>query len=322
MPERRGTPRGHVPVLAERVVALLGPALTGPEAVFVDATLGLGGHSALLLERHPDVHLVGLDRDPAAITASRERLARYADRAVLVHAVYDELPDVLADLGLDRVHGVLLDLGVSSVQLDEPERGFAYAYDAPLDMRMDPTTGATAADVVNTYPAGDLTRILRTYGEERHARRIAEAIVRLRADAPFTSTARLAATVNDAVPAAARRSGHPAKRTFQALRIWVNAELDALDRVLPRALASLAVGGRIVVLAYHSLEDRRVKQALRAAATTSAPPDLPVVPPESEPRFRLLTRGAERPSSEELAINPRAASARLRAAERIREEAA
>lgn len=323
MPEVRGgagQPQGHVPVLAERVVALLGPALAAPDAVLVDATVGLGGHSALLLERHPGVRLVGLDRDPAAIRASRQRLTGYADRTVLVHAVYDQIPAVLADLGLDEVHGVLLDLGVSSVQIDEPERGFAYAYDAPLDMRMDPTTGATAADVVNTYPAGDLARILRMYGEERHARRIAGAIVRSRADAPFTSTARLAATVRDAVPGSTRRSGHPAKRTFQALRIWVNGELDALDRALPRALAALAVGGRIVVLAYHSLEDRRAKQVLRAAATSSAPPDLPVVPPESEPTFRLLTRGAERPSAEETSANPRAASARLRAAERIRQE--
>ena len=312
----------HVPVLLERCVELLSPALEVPGAVVVDATLGLGGHSEALLRRFESVRLVGLDRDTEALALATSRLAPFAERVELVHAVYDELPRVLADLGLDRVQGVLFDLGVSSLQLDARERGFAYAQDAPLDMRMDQTRGVTAAEVVNTYSAADLARVLREYGEERFARRIADAIVRERAREPFTGTARLAELVRASIPAATRRTGgHPAKRTFQALRIEVNGELAALERALPAAVAALAVGGRIAVLSYHSLEDRLVKRVLVAGATSTAPRDLPVVPPEHEPRLRLLTRGAEEPSAEEVAANPRAASARLRAAERVREAA-
>lgn len=316
-----GFPARHVPVMPERVLALLAPALAAPGAVLVDATLGFGGHAELLLRAHPGLRLVGLDRDPEALRASRDRLTEHAGRITLVHAVYDQLPRVLDDLGHSQVQGVLFDLGVSSVQLDERQRGFAYSYDAPLDMRMDPTSGVTAADVVNGYAVDELARVLREYGEERYARRIAAAVVRERAREPFTSTARLAAAIRDAMPAAVRRAsggGHPAKRSFQALRIEVNGELDALGRALPAALTALAVGGRIVVLSYHSLEDRLVKQVLRAGASSTAPPDLPVVPPEHEPELRLLTRGAERPDAAELARNARAASARLRAAERIR----
>jgi 16S rRNA (cytosine1402-N4)-methyltransferase len=221
-----------------------------------------------------------------------------------------------------RVQGVLFDLGVSSPQLDEPGRGFAYSYDAPLDMRMDRSQPLTAAEVLNTYPAARLARVLREYGEERYARRIAEAVVRARSAAPLTSTAQLNEIIRDSIPAPARRTGgHPAKRTFQALRIEVNAELEVLARALPAALDALAVGGRIVVLAYHSLEDRAVKRALTAQAADTTPPGLPVPLAQASPRFRLLTRGAERPSREELATNPRAASARLRAAERIRDAA-
>jgi 16S rRNA (cytosine1402-N4)-methyltransferase len=304
--------------MLERCLALLAPALTGPGAVVVDATLGLGGHSEALLRNHPQVRLVGLDRDRDALAASAARLEPFAGRTTLVHAVYDELPRVLAELGLPEVQGVLFDLGVSSLQLDLAERGFAYAQDAPLDMRMDQSGGRTA-DVVNTYPAADLARVLRAYGDERFARRIADAVVRERTKEPFDSTARLAELVRSSIPAATRRTGgHPAKRTFQALRIEVNGELDSLERALPAAVAALAVGGRIVVLSYQSLEDRLVKRVLAAGATSVAPPDLPVVPPELEPRLRLLTRGAEQPSDEEIAANPRAASARLRAAERVR----
>jgi 16S rRNA (cytosine1402-N4)-methyltransferase len=312
----------HVPVLLDRVLALLAPALTGPGAVLVDATLGLGGHAAALLAAHPGLRLVGIDRDPDALAASAQRLAPYADRIDLVHAVYDELPDVLADLGVARVSGVLLDLGVSSMQLDRPGRGFSYATDAPLDMRMDPTTGRTAAEVLNTYPAAELTRILREYGEERFARRIAAAIVRERARDPLTTSARLVDIVRDSIPAATRRTGgNPAKRTFQALRIEVNGELETLRRALPAAIAAVAIGGRIVVLAYHSLEDRMVKRALTAAATSTTPQGLPVTLPEHEPQLRLLTRGAEEASPAEVEANPRARSVRLRAAERIREAA-
>lgn len=312
----------HVPVLLDRVVALLAPALETPGAVLVDATLGLGGHSRALLDACPKARLVGLDRDRQALEEAGRRLAAHQARTTLVHAVYDELPQVLARHGLSRVQGVLFDLGVSSLQLDDAARGFAYARDAPLDMRMDPERGMTAAEVLNTYPAQDLARVLWEYGEERYARRIAAAVVRARAQAPLTSSARLAELVRAAVPAAARRTGgHPAKRTFQALRIEVNDELGALRRALPAALAALAVGGRIVVLAYHSLEDRLVKQTLQAAAASSLPPGLPVVPAGHEPALRLLTRGAERATPAEVDANPRAASVRLRAAERVREAA-
>jgi 16S rRNA (cytosine1402-N4)-methyltransferase len=313
----------HLPVMLERVVALLAPALAAPEAVVVDATLGMGGHSAEILRKFDSVQLIGLDRDLQALELSATWLAPYEARTTLVHAVYDEIPQVLARLGLDRVHGVLFDLGVSSLQLDEPDRGFAYAHDAPLDMRMDPTRGITAAEVVNTYEARDLARILRDYGEERFARRIADAVVRERAREPFTRSARLAELVRSAIPAATRRTGgHPAKRTFQALRIEVNGELTVLERALPAALDALAVGGRIAVLAYHSLEDRLVKRTFVAGATSTAPRDLPVPLPEHAPRLRLLTRGAETPADDEITANPRAASARLRAAEKIREAAA
>jgi 16S rRNA (cytosine1402-N4)-methyltransferase len=313
----------HVPVLLERVLALFAPALDVPGAVVVDATLGLGGHSEAMLSRFAGLRLVGLDRDPAALELSGRRLAPFRERVTLVHAIYDELPDVLHRLGLDRVQGVLFDLGVSSMQLDEADRGFAYAQDAPLDMRMDPTTGITAAEVLNTYPAEDLTRIVRTYGEERFARRIAEAVVREREREPLASTARLAELVRAAIPAATRRTGgHPAKRTFQALRIEVNGELASLERALPAAIEAVAVGGRIVVLSYHSLEDRLVKRAFTAGATAGGPPDMPVLLPEHEPTLRILTRGAQAPDETELAANPRAASARLRAVEKLRERAA
>ncbi len=312
----------HVPVLLARTLELLAPAVDAPGAVMVDATLGLGGHSAALLERFGSLRLVGLDRDPQALALAGERLAPYGDRATLVHAVYDELAEVLGRLGVARVQGVLFDLGVSSMQLDQAGRGFAYAQDAPLDMRMDQSRGATAAEVVNTYSASELARVLREYGEERFARRIADAVVRERATEPFTGTARLAELVRSSIPAATRRTGgHPAKRTFQALRIEVNGELAALEGALPAAVDALAVGGRMVVLSYHSLEDRMVKRVLRAGATSTAPVDLPVVPAEHEPVLRLLTRGSEPATDEEIAENPRAASVRLRACERLRDAA-
>jgi 16S rRNA (cytosine1402-N4)-methyltransferase len=319
----------HVPVLAGRVTALLAPALAAEGAVLVDATLGRAGHARALLEACPGLLLVGVDADVAAIEAAGQRLAPYAARVTLVHARYDEIPAVLAaaagngTIGPDRVMGLLFDLGVSSPQLDDPGRGFAYAQDAPLDMRMDQTSGLTAADIVNDYPAAELARILRDYGEERFARRIADTVVRERARAPITSTQRLSAIVKEAIPAATRRTGgNPAKRTFQALRIEVNDELGTLRRALPAALDTLAVGGRVVVLAYHSLEDRIVKQELVRRAADQTPPGLPVQAAAAAPRFRLLTRGAERPASEEVASNPRATSARLRAAERVRPQAA
>jgi 16S rRNA (cytosine1402-N4)-methyltransferase len=312
----------HVPVLAGRVTALLAPALAGPGAVLVDATLGRAGHARALLDACPGLLLIGVDADLAAIEAARDLLAPYADRVTLVHARYDQIPAIVAAASADKIMGLLFDLGVSSPQLDDPERGFAYAQDAPLDMRMDRTADRTAADIVNGYPAAELARVLRDYGEERFARRIADAVVRERARQPITSTQRLSAIVKDAIPAATRRTGgNPAKRTFQALRIEVNDELGTLRRTLPAALGVLAVGGRVVVLAYHSLEDRIVKRELVRLSSDQTPPGLPVPAEAVTPQFRLLTRGAERPDSEEVAGNPRAASARLRAAERIREAA-
>jgi 16S rRNA (cytosine1402-N4)-methyltransferase len=312
----------HVPVLMERVVALLAPALAEPGAVLVDATLGLGGHSRAVLDACPQARILGLDRDPDALRVAAARLSASADRVTFVHAVYDELPRVLDELGLRRVQGVLFDLGVSSMQLDEAARGFAYAVDAALDMRMDPTAGATAADVLNTYSAAELARVLREYGEERFARQIAANVVRERARQPFDTSARLVDLIRRSIPAAARRTGgNPAKRTFQALRIEVNDELAVLRRALPSAIDALAVGGRIVVMSYQSLEDRLVKQALAAGATATGPVDLPVLPAEHEPQLRLLVRGAETATAEEISANPRAASVRLRAAERIREVA-
>jgi len=316
----------HVPVLAGRVTALLSPALAAEGAVLVDATLGRAGHALALLQACPGMFLVGIDADVAAIQAASELLAPYAARVTLVHARYDEISAILAAVrrppGPVQVMGLLFDLGVSSPQLDDPGRGFAYAQDAPLDMRMDQTAERTAADIVNGYPPAELARILHEYGEERFARRIAEAVVRERARAPITSTQRLSTIVKDAIPAATRRTGgNPAKRTFQALRIEVNDELGTLRRALPAALDMLAVGGRVVVLAYHSLEDRIVKRELVRRTADQTPPGLPVPADAAAPRFRLLTRGAERPDSEEVTSNPRAASARLRAAERIRQAA-
>ncbi|RBY95613.1 16S rRNA (cytosine(1402)-N(4))-methyltransferase [Blastococcus sp. TF02-8] len=317
-------PPVHVSVLLDRVVELLGPACSADGAVLVDATLGLAGHTLAMLDAHPGLRVIGLDRDPDARAEAARRIeaAGHADRATLVPAVFDELPDVLDRLGVDEVHGVLFDLGVSSLQLDRPDRGFSYSTDAPLDMRMDPTVGRTAAEVVNTYPAKDLARVLRVYGEERFASRIASAIERERAREPFAGTARLAELVRESIPAATRRTGgHPAKRTFQALRIEVNDELGALERALPAAIDALAVGGRIAVITFHSLEDRIVKQTLAAGALDRTPPDLPVPLPEYGPTLKLLTRGGEAPGEDEVAANSRAASARVRAAERIRRTA-
>ena len=320
-----GGPAGarHVPVLLPRVADLLEPALRDRPAVLVDATLGLGGHAAALLAAHPRLTLVGLDRDPQALALAGRRLVAYSDRTHLVHAVYDRIAAVLGELGLPSVDGVLFDLGVSSLQLDADERGFSYARDADLDMRMDPGDGPTAADVLNTYPVPELARVLREYGEERFAGRIAAAVARRRARSPLRRSAELVELLYEAVPAASRRTGgHPAKRTFQALRIEVNGELDALAAALPAAVDALALGGRIVVLAYHSLEDRMVKRELTERARSRTPEGLPVELPGHGPELRLLTRGAEVARDDEIADNPRAASVRLRAAERIGEAAA
>ena len=314
--------RIHVPVMRERILELLSPALAAPGSIHVDGTLGMGGHAEAVLEACPGARVVGIDRDPDALAIARARLERFGDRFTAVEAVYDELPEVLGSLGIAEINAMLLDLGLSSLQIDRRERGFAYSVDAPLDMRMDGKQGLTAADVINRYEPRELVRILRVYGEERFADRIVRRIVEAREVEPFERSGRLVRVIGEAIPMAARRSGgHPAKRTFQALRIEVNAELEALEGVLPAALDALAVGGRIAVLAYHSLEDRMVKTVLREGATDKAPKNLPVVPEGMRAELMLLTRGAEKPGDDEVQSNPRAASARLRVAERTRRTA-
>lgn len=318
------TSERHVPVLKDRCINLLAPGFEaarkrGGTPVVIDATLGMGGHSEAMLQRFGDLHLVGIDRDEEALALAGARLAPFNARTDLVHAVYDEIEDVLEDLGIPEVHGILMDLGVSSLQLDERERGFAYSYDAPLDMRMDTSRGQTAADVVNTYSEEDLVRIIRKWGEEKFAGRIANRIVRAREQKPFATTGELVEEIRAVVPAAAAKTGgHPAKRTFQALRIEVNEELDVLERAVPAAVAATALGGRVVVMSYHSLEDKIVKSVFQAGSKSSAPLGFPVELEEHKPELKTLTKGTEVPTAEEIAENPRAASARLRAVERIK----
>ncbi len=316
---------GHIPVLLDRCVELLAPALTraaadGSGAVLVDATLGAGGHAERFCEQFPGLRLIGLDRDPDALAITERRLERFGDRVSLVHTRYDGIAEALGENGLPAagsVDGVLFDLGVSSMQLDKPERGFSYAQDAPLDMRMDPDADLTAAEILNTWDRGRITDVLRRFGEEKFASRIAGFIVERRARTPFARTGQLVETLYDAIPAPARRTGgHPAKRTFQALRIAVNAELDSLSMALPGALAALRPGGRIVVMAYQSLEDRIVKSAFAAATASRTPEGLPVELPGYGPEFVQLTRGAERADATEVERNPRSAPVRLRAIER------
>ncbi|MCA0437183.1 MAG: 16S rRNA (cytosine(1402)-N(4))-methyltransferase RsmH [Austwickia sp.] len=308
----------HVPVLRDRIVALLAPALEAPGAVFVDGTLGLGGHTEAILAACPHARAIGIDRDAQALDLATARLSAYGSRFVPAKARYDEIEDVLAALGVSAAQAVLLDLGVSSLQLDETDRGFAYRVDAPLDMRMDPDLPLTAADVLNTYPAADLARILADYGEERFARKIAGVVVAERDREPFAGSGRLVELLHRVIPAASRRTGgHPAKRTFQALRIEVNGEMDSLAAALPRVVEVCALDGRVAVLSYHSGEDRMVKKVFAAGTTSSAPPGMPVEPPEHAPYLQSLTRGAEVPDAAEVAANPRAASAKLRAVRRL-----
>ena len=321
---------GHVPVLLDRCVELLKPALTrhsadGAGAVLVDATLGAGGHAERFLTELPGLRLIGLDRDPDALWIAGERLAPFADRVLLARARFDGIDGVLAESGYwasesghPEADGILFDLGVSSMQLDRTERGFSYAADAPLDMRMDPDAALTAAEIVNTYDEKTLARVLREFGEERFAARIAAQIVRRRARRPFARTGELVELLYDAIPAPGRRTcGHPAKRTFQALRVVVNGELDTLRDALPASLGALGPGGRIVVMAYQSLEDRIVKNLFATATASRTPPGLPVELPGHEPEFASLTRGAERAGKTEIELNPRSASVRLRALEKV-----
>lgn len=308
----------HISVMRQRCIDLLAPAIREPNAIMVDATLGLGGHTEAALETFPELRVIAFDRDPNAIAESRARLEKFGDRVTFVHAVYDHIETELENLGIKEVNGILFDLGVSSMQLDEDARGFAYSRNAPLDMRMDQTVGITAAEVLNTYSHGELARILNFYGEERFASRIASAIIKERAIAPFETSDRLVEVVRDAIPAATRRTGgNPAKRTFQALRIEVNDELGVLERAIPAALNVLALNGRIVVMSFQSLEDKIVKKAFRVGSESKAPVDMPIVLDSQKPWLSLLTRGSEQATEEEIEENSRAASVRLRAAERI-----
>lgn len=324
--QRRSGTYGHVPVMGPRIIELLTPAIAGPSAtdvpVIVDATLGAGGHSELLLETFPQVRIIGIDRDETALTIAGQRLSRFGDRISFHRARYDELSAIVADVGsAGRIDGALFDLGVSSMQLDQADRGFAYAVDAPLDMRMNADDPLTAADILNTYEHGELARVLSEFGEERFAGKIASAVLREREREPFTTSARFVELLYAAIPAATRRTGgHPAKRSFQALRIEVNHELDSLRHALPASLAALRVGGRVVVMSYQSLEDRIVKKEFAQRIASRTPPGLPMDLPDTAPRFSLITRGAERADSVELEANPRSAPVRVRAIERIAEE--
>lgn len=312
----------HKPVLLERCIEVLGEALNSDSAILVDGTLGLGGHSEAFLQRFPKLTLVGIDRDENALKLAGERLAPFADRIHLVQAVYSEIPEVLEELGLNLADAVLLDLGVSSMQLDERDRGFAYSFDAPLDMRMDKSADLTAAVVLNEYAEADLADIFKSFGEERYAKLIAKQIVKVRSAQPFAMSKQLTDIIAKIVPfIPGKSSGHPAKRVFQALRIEVNSELEILAETIPAVIESLRIGGRVVVLSYQSLEDRIVKQALVAASTSSAPIELPIELAEHAPVLRLVVRGAEKASEQEIQENPRSASVRLRAAEKIRKAA-
>jgi len=309
----------HVSVMRDRCIDLLSPLIaSSSNPVVVDATLGLGGHTEALLQKFPHLTVIGIDRDLDAIAKATVRLAPFAERFMTAHSTFDHISDVVESFGYKHIDGALFDLGVSSMQLDQSERGFSYSQDAPLDMRMDRTQSLTAGEIINTYEPGQLVRILRTYGEEKFATRIVEAIVKQRAIAPMNSTAQLAEIVKEAIPAATRRTGgNPAKRTFQALRIETNDELGAITRALPAALELLNVGARLVVMSFQSLEDRIVKQLFVASTTSGTPRDLPFELPELAAKFSMISRGSETPTDIELEENSRSQSVRLRALERV-----
>lgn len=322
-------PHGHVPVMRDRMAELLAPAVErfGADAVLIDGTLGAGGHTEHFLTVFPDARVIGVDRDPNALAQASERLAPFGERFTPVQMRFDAVGDAIANndgpvFDTAREHGIagaLFDLGVSSMQLDQEERGFSYRGDAPLDMRMDPTTGITAAEVLNTYSHGDLARVLKTYGDERFAGKIASAIVVEREREPFDRAGRLVELLYDTIPAATRRTGgHPAKRTFQALRIEVNRELEAVENVVPVITGLLGVGGRAVFMSYQSLEDKIVKAAFADLTASKTPAGLPLDLPGTEPAFRTVTRGAEKAPAEEIERNPRAAPVRVRCIEKLR----
>jgi 16S rRNA (cytosine1402-N4)-methyltransferase len=312
----------HEPVMLERTLELLGPALASSSAVLVDCTLGLGGHSEAFLKAFENLTIIGIDRDQSALALAAKRLEAFGDRVKFFHGTYDQIAEAIKVNGYSEVSAILMDLGVSSMQIDNADRGFAYSFDAPLDMRMDTDSGITAAQLIATATEAELTRIFREYGEERFASKIASELVSLRTRTPIVSSKQLASIISTVVPfIPGKSSGHPAKRVFQALRIAVNEELEILENAVPEAIAALAVGGRLLVLSYHSLEDRIVKQAIVQASTSSAPVELPFELPEHAPVLKLVVKGAEKASLEEIASNPRSASVRLRVAEKTRKVA-
>ena len=312
----------HEPVMLERTLQLLAPALASERAVLVDCTLGLGGHSEAFLKAFENLTVIGIDRDLVALDLAGKRLEGFGSRVNCFHGTYEQIPEALAEFGFSEASAILMDLGVSSMQIDSQDRGFAYSFDAPLDMRMDASTGQTAAELIATESEQELARIFKEYGEERFAKKIASEIVEIRGKSPITSSKQLASIISDVVPfIPGKSSGHPAKRVFQALRIAVNQELEILESAIPAAIDSLEVGGRLLVLAYHSLEDRIVKQAIVKASTSSAPIELPFELPEHAPVLKLVIKGAEQATLQEIAANPRSASVRLRVAEKIRKVA-
>jgi 16S rRNA (cytosine1402-N4)-methyltransferase len=309
----------HEPVMLSRTLELLGPALSQESAVLVDCTLGLGGHSEAFLRAFENLTLIGIDRDLSALALAKQRLSSFGDRARFFYGTYDQIDQALRENGKTQADAILMDLGVSSMQIDSKDRGFAYSFDAPLDMRMDIDSGSSAAALVATASEAELARIFKDYGEERFSSKIAAELVARRSQAPIVSSKQLASIVSDVVPfIPGKSSGHPAKRVFQALRIAVNQELEILERAVPAAIDALSVGGRLLVLSYHSLEDRIVKQAIVQASSSSAPLELPFELPEHAPVLKLVVKGAEKASLEEISSNPRSASVRLRAAEKIR----
>jgi len=309
----------HVPVALDRCIELLTPAFSNKiKPVVIDCTIGLGGHASALLAKIPNLHLIGIDRDLTALAFSKELLAQYSNRIDLVHTTYDQIESVLKNLGINSVDGILFDLGVSSMQLDEADRGFSYSKSAPLDMRMDQSAPLTAEVILNTYSHGELAKLLQKYGEEKFASKIAENIIKARATGSLKSTKDLAELVKESIPAPARRTGgNPAKRTFQALRIEVNQELAILERAIPAALKALNVGGRLVVMSYQSLEDRIVKNFFVQATTGSTPLGLPIELPNSAAKYKLLLNASEAADLVEQDENPRSQSMRLRAIERV-----
>jgi len=309
----------HIPVALERCIALLSPAIeSSANPVVVDATLGMGGHTKALLLKYPQLKIIALDRDLSAIEVATTNLSNVIDRVEIIHAVYDEISTVLENLGIKEVDGILFDLGVSSMQLDQADRGFAYSQEAPLDMRMDQSTGLSALDILNTYTFGELVRVIRNYGEEKFATKIADNIIKSREAGTLKTTKDLAELVKSSIPAPARRTGgNPAKRTFQALRIEVNQELTVLERAIPKAIASIRIGGRLVVMSYQSLEDKIVKRAFSEVVASHSPIGLPFDLPNSAASYKLLINGSESASGVEIEVNARAQSMRLRAIERV-----